>query len=88
MDVAITELRAHLGDWIDRARAGEQIVVTDRGLPVARLSGLESTSLMERLIAEGVVSPARAARRPAAEHVRVKARGSISDIVSEQRAQR
>ena len=30
MDVPVTELRAHLSDWLDRVRAGEEIVVTDR----------------------------------------------------------
>src|ERR1039458_8019004 len=37
MDVAISTLRAELSTWIERARSGEEVVVTDRGTPVARL---------------------------------------------------
>jgi len=40
MDVAITDLRAHLSDWLERAREGTEVIITDRGLPVARLLGL------------------------------------------------
>ena len=37
MDVAITELRANLSLWLDEARSGHEVVITDRGVPVARL---------------------------------------------------
>ena len=37
MDVAISDLRANLKAYVERAKAGERIVVTDRGVPVARL---------------------------------------------------
>ena len=49
MDVAISELRAHLSEWIDRASRGDEVVITDRGLPVARLLGL-GTSTSTRTI--------------------------------------
>jgi prevent-host-death family protein len=86
MNVAITELRAHLSDWIDQARAGEEIIVTDRGVPVARLIGLGAASLLERLTLEGVIS------RPISPE-RIKARGrnrpmptaSVADLLSTQR---
>ena len=39
MDVGITQLRAELAHWIDHARAGNEVVVTDRGAPVARIVG-------------------------------------------------
>jgi prevent-host-death family protein len=37
MDVAIRELKARLSAYVQRAAAGEQITVTDRGRPVAVL---------------------------------------------------
>lgn len=37
MDVAVSELRANLKTYVDRARSGERVVVTERGVPVARL---------------------------------------------------
>ena len=33
----MAQLRAHLSDYLDRARAGEELVITDWGMPVARL---------------------------------------------------
>jgi prevent-host-death family protein len=86
MDVPVTELRAQLGDWVDRARAGEDIVVTDRGVPVARLVGLDSTTTIEQLTAEGLISkPGRAHRLTAVGRRRVRAKGSVSDLVGTQR---
>jgi prevent-host-death family protein len=86
MDVAVTALRAHLGDWLDRARAGEEIVVTDRGVPVARLVGLDATTLIEQLTRDGLISrPSRSPRPRATGRRRVRASGSVSELVSAQR---
>jgi prevent-host-death family protein len=86
MDVAITVLRAHLSEWIDHARNGEEIVVTDRGVPVARLVGVQTATRLEELTAAGVISrPERTDRPISTGRTRVRARGSVSDLVSEQR---
>ena len=86
MDVAISTLRAHLSEWVDRARAGEEILVTDRGVPVARLIGVETAPLLERLVAEGVIGRAGRTQRPKATgRRRVPVTGSVADLVSEQR---
>ncbi len=86
MDVAITELRANLSVWLDRARRGHEIVITDRGVPVARLLGLATTATLERLTAEGVISRPGSAQRPtAAGQSRRRSRRALSDIVSEDR---
>jgi prevent-host-death family protein len=86
MDVAVTELRAHLSDWLQRARQGDEVVITDRGVPVARLLGLSATAVLERLAAEGVIGQAGTGRRPAASgRPRPRPRRPVADIVSEQR---
>ena len=86
MDVAVTELRAHLGRWIDAAREGNDVVITDRGTPVARIVALDSTSVLDRLTAEGVISrPARSTRPVAGGGSRPKPKRPVADIVSEQR---
>ena len=86
MDVAVTDLRAHLSEWLDRARAGNEVVITDRGVPVARLLGLATTATLERLAAEGVIGRAAAARRPVASgRARLRPRRPLSAIVSDQR---
>lgn len=78
--------RAHLSDWVGRARAGEEIVVTDRGAPVARLIGMDSTTVIEQLTRQGVIGrPTRSQRPRAADRGRVRARGSVADLVGEQR---
>ena len=84
MDVGIRELRADLSRWVKRVRAGEEIVVTDRGKPVARLLPMDGQRKIDRLIAAGLVSPAPkpwhgSPPRP------VKAKGLVSDLVAEQR---
>ncbi|HZE05180.1 MAG TPA: type II toxin-antitoxin system prevent-host-death family antitoxin [Solirubrobacteraceae bacterium] len=86
MDVPVSALRAELADWIERVRSGEEVVVTDRGIPVARLVAVDTAPILERLTREGVLSRPRRATRPAARKTpRVRARGPVSELVSEQR---
>lgn len=89
MDVAISELRANLKVFVDRARAGERIIVTDRGVPVARLGPAEDESLLDRLEREGSLTRATSEKRPTARKGRgVKATGPVADLVSEMRRDR
>lgn len=86
VDVPVTELRAHLAEWITRVRDGEEVVVTDRGIPVIRLVPVDSAPILERLIEAGVIGRPRTTQRPLARDIqRVKARGSVSELVSKQR---
>jgi prevent-host-death family protein len=91
MDVAVTELRAHLARWIDAARQGSDVVITDRGTPVARIVALESTPVIDRLTAEGVISRPATSTRPVAGHDNMEHQRRptpsrpVADIVSEQR---
>jgi prevent-host-death family protein len=85
VDVSVTELRAHLSDWLDRARAGAEVVITDRGIPVARLAALDSAGTLERLTAEGVIGTVTAQRPVAAGRSGPRPRRPVSDRVSDQR---
>ena len=49
VDVPVSALRAELADWIERVRRGEEVVVTDRGTPVARLIAVDTAPMLERL---------------------------------------
>jgi prevent-host-death family protein len=84
VDVGIRELRGDLSRWIKRVRAGEEVVVTDRGRAVARIVPLDGERKIDKLIAAGIVHPA-----PNPWHgpppKPVKAKGGISDLVAEQR---
>jgi antitoxin (DNA-binding transcriptional repressor) of toxin-antitoxin stability system len=74
MDVPVTELRAHLSDWLDRVRAGEEVIVTDRGIPVARQLVLEESGTL--LAAElWDASDAALSSRLAYPEVRLLSRG-------------
>lgn len=86
MEVGISELRVRLGDWIDAARDGSEVIVTDRGMPVARIVRLDSTPVLERLRAEGVIGRPEQAGRPMAGRAgRPVPRRPVSDTVGESR---
>jgi prevent-host-death family protein len=86
MDVAVTELRAHLGRWLDAARAGTDIVITDRGTPIARIVALDSTPAIDRLTEQGIIGRPTRSTRPVASGRRLPTpKRPVADIVSEQR---
>lgn len=86
MDVAVTELRAHLSRWIDAAREGADIVITDRGTPVARIVALDATPTIERLTAQGVISRPTSSTRPVAGgRRRPSPKRPVADIVTDHR---
>ena len=83
MKVGIRELRAHLSKYVRKAAAGEQILVTDRGRPVAKLEGLGGISMVEKGIAEGwITPPTRSGLTPA---VYSKASLSTMEAIDEDR---
>lgn len=81
--IGIRELRDGLSRHLAEVREGAEIVVTDHGKPIARILPYGKESGLERLIREGVARPPIAPRRPLPE--RVKADGTVSDLVAEQR---
>jgi prevent-host-death family protein len=54
--VGIRALKQNASEVVARAAAGEQITITDRGRPVARMSALEA-SAVERLVGAGLARP-------------------------------
>jgi antitoxin (DNA-binding transcriptional repressor) of toxin-antitoxin stability system len=67
-------------------RNGHEVVITDRGVPVARLMGLTTTATLERLTAEGVIGRPESGQRPIATgRIRPRPRRLLSDSVSEDR---
>ena len=57
MNVGIRELKARLSEYVGKAARGEDIVVTDRGKPVAQLVGLGGSSMLDRGIEQGWITP-------------------------------
>ena len=73
VEVGVRELRENLATWLDRAAAGEEILITERGRPKARLSPAETVlDLLER---EGKITRPTGTRRPLPTPTQMK--GSI-----------
>lgn len=86
VEVGVAQLRRELKDWLERAQSGDEVVVTERGRPIARLSGIDVAPLLDRLTEEGQVSaPPRAPRPTARGRRRVRATGSVADLVVAER---
>lgn len=83
----MTELRAHLREYIAKCRAGEEVVVTERGVPVARLVGIDKErELIERLTREGVLAPPLSPKkRRATRKGMPRSKQPVSDLISEMR---
>ncbi len=56
--VGVRELRQNLSVYLDRVKAGETLVVTEHGEPVARLAPTAPLSRYEQLVADGTITPA------------------------------
>ena len=83
MDVGVRELKAKLSEYLAAAAAGEDVVVTDRGRPVARLGPFGSTSAIDRGIAEGwIEAPRRTRLDPAIRH---RSDSAVLDVLDEDR---
>ena len=79
------DLKNNLSRYLDQVEAGIEVVVTDRGRPVARLTGMEAVTgdKLTALIESGLVRPpvAKVRQRP----VPLGSKGSVSELVAEQR---
>lgn len=83
MEVGVRELRDNLSRYLERVRAGEEVVVTDRGRAIARVSPVGTERALDRLISEGIVTPATRPKGRSGQPT--KAKGTASDLVADQR---
>ena len=79
------DLKNNLSRYLDLVASGLEVVVTDRGRPIARLSSIDDVARdkLAALIEAGVVRPptSKVRQRPAP----LGSRGSVSELVDEQR---
>jgi prevent-host-death family protein len=85
LEIGVRELRDHLSRWLEEVKAGRELVVTERGRPVARLVPATGRTSMDDLIAAGVVTPPRHRREPASTFGRVRTDGGVVEFVLRQR---
>jgi prevent-host-death family protein len=59
MEVSVREMKNNLSKYLKRAQAGEEVIITDRGRPVARLgpAGVGETVSVEDALARLRTSP-------------------------------
>jgi prevent-host-death family protein len=81
--VGVRELHDRLSEHLERVERGAEVVVTRRGRPIARLSAMDGDDPLGDLVRRGLVTAP--ARPRSARRARVMARGSVSDLVGEQR---
>lgn len=81
--IGIRALRDGLSAQLQRVRAGETIEVTDHGRVIARIIPAQQESVIERLVAEGLIElPTDPSRELPG---RIHARGIVSDLIADQR---
>lgn len=56
---SVAQVKARLSEYVRRVKAGNEVVITERGVPVARLAGLEAgerrATRRDRLARTGVI---------------------------------
>jgi prevent-host-death family protein len=83
-EVGIRELRDNLSRLLDDVQAGRELIVTDRGRPVARIVGTPGESWLDELVAAGIVTlPER--ELDLSSFGRVDATGNLMEFVFDQR---
>ena len=77
------DLKNNLSRYLHRVGEGEELLVTDRGRPVARMVPLDAGGdRLAQLIEDGLIVPP--SKHRAVPH-RIRASGSVSDLVADQR---
>ena len=66
MEVAVSAFRSELKTWLAEVQGGQEVVLTERGIPVAKLVPVGRATAIEELTNEGVISAPRSAHRPKA----------------------
>src|SRR5437899_10409375 len=78
--VGIRDLKNDLSRWVARARRGTEVLVTDRGAPVARLVPVRGVDALEALIEAGVIELAHSGGRGRQPRTRVHPAGDAPSI--------
>ncbi|MEX0791289.1 MAG: type II toxin-antitoxin system prevent-host-death family antitoxin [Actinomycetota bacterium] len=92
--VSVSELKAHLSKYLQEVRRGGEVQVLDRGVPVARLSGLAATQAgagedhRQRLIRSGLLRSSTAPMSIVLGRPPLPSGGDIGGALDEDRSDR
>jgi len=91
---AVSQLKARLSEHLDMVKRGEEVLVTERGKPVARIMPVERECLeddwVRGLVARGIVRAGHARVRPLLLHLPVCTvpEGAVLHALDEEREER
>ena len=57
VEISVTDLRKDVNAALAAVKAGDSVVVTERGVPVARLGPVTGSDLLSSLIDDGLITP-------------------------------
>jgi prevent-host-death family protein len=64
MQISLTELRRTPGPALDQVRSGNEVVITEDGIPLGRIVPVGRSSRYAELVASGVIRPPVASGSP------------------------
>jgi prevent-host-death family protein len=80
----VRELKNNLSRYLDQVKGGTEVLVTERGRPVAHLVAVDASSdRLADLVAAGTVRAPRTRERRLPQPI--AASGPVSDLVADQR---
>jgi prevent-host-death family protein len=85
VEVGVRDFRERLRYWLERAAGGDEVIVTERGRPRARVTGVAHRTTLDRLVEQGLVTPPTKPKRQRRGWKPVHARGSVTDLLLEDR---
>jgi prevent-host-death family protein len=84
--IGIKKAKSHLGEYLRKVRAGERVVITERGKPIAEITKPRAAvdERLEAMIREGLATWGGGKPRGSKKRVKIKGR-PISETVIEDR---
>ena len=88
MSVGIRELKSRLSEYLRRVRAGETVVITDRGQPVGRIVPIAQplADRLEAMAQAGLILWSGRKLAPMAPVARTRGDRTVADLLVEDRA--
>ena len=57
MEISVADLRKDVNGALAAVKAGDSVVVTERGVPIARIGSVNGGDLISSLIEDGLMTP-------------------------------
>jgi prevent-host-death family protein len=85
--VGIRELKAQLSSYVQRVKAGDTVVITERGKAIGRIVPMERSveERLQELVAVGVVDWNGQKLEPVTPVARTRGQKTVSDLLLEDR---